>query len=104
MNFQTDSRSQRQIFLKQRNAPHKAPVDFMTLPLFKEKLTDYIHYPASRTLQIAQSLYERHKVITYPRTDSKALPEDYGPTVQNLLESIQVNWLLMLKKHFNPTG
>jgi DNA topoisomerase-3 len=47
------------------------------------------HYPASRTLQIAQSLYERHKVITYPRTDSKALPEDYGPTCLNLLNSIQ---------------
>ena len=32
---------------------------------------------ARRTLQIAQALYERHKVITYPRTDSRALPEDY---------------------------
>ncbi len=32
---------------------------------------------AKRTLQIAQALYERHKVITYPRTDSRALPEDY---------------------------
>ncbi len=47
------------------------------------------HYPASRTLQIAQSLYERHKVITYPRTDSKALPEDYGATCRELLGSIQ---------------
>ncbi len=46
-------------------------------------------YPASRTLQIAQSLYERHKVITYPRTDSKALPEDYGPICRDLLGSIQ---------------
>jgi DNA topoisomerase-3 len=46
-------------------------------------------YPASRTLQIAQSLYERHKVITYPRTDSKALPEDYAPTCRNLLGAIQ---------------
>jgi DNA topoisomerase-3 len=46
-------------------------------------------YPASRTLQIAQSLYERHKVITYPRTDSKALPEDYAPTCKNLLGAIQ---------------
>ena len=43
------------------------------------------HFPASRTLQLAQSLYERHKVITYPRTDSKALPEDYGPTCTELL-------------------
>ncbi len=32
---------------------------------------------AKRTLQIAQALYERHKVLTYPRTDSRYLPEDY---------------------------
>lgn len=32
---------------------------------------------ASRTLQSAQRLYERHKLVTYPRTDSKYLPEDY---------------------------
>ena len=40
---------------------------------------------ASRTLQIAQSLYEKHKAITYPRTDSKALPEDYGDTCRETL-------------------
>src|SRR5205814_5841682 len=37
-------------------------------------------FSAKRTLQIAQALYEKHKVITYPRTDSRALPEDYLPT------------------------
>ncbi len=41
--------------------------------------------PARRTLQIAQALYERHKVITYPRTDSRALPEDYLPTCRQTL-------------------
>ncbi len=34
-------------------------------------------FSAKRTLQIAQALYERHKMLTYPRTDSRALPEDY---------------------------
>ncbi len=38
-------------------------------------------FSAKRTLQIAQQLYERFKVITYPRTDSRYLPEDYLPTV-----------------------
>lgn len=42
-------------------------------------------YPARRTLQIAQSLYEKHKMITYPRTDSRALPEDYPETVKQTL-------------------
>jgi DNA topoisomerase-3 len=31
---------------------------------------------ASRTLEAAQTLYERHKVLTYPRTDSRHLPQD----------------------------
>jgi DNA topoisomerase-3 len=45
-------------------------------------------YPARRTLQIAQALYERHKVLTYPRTDSRALPEDYLPTVHETLQTL----------------
>ena len=44
---------------------------------------------ARRTLQIAQALYERHKVITYPRTDSRALPEDYIGTCRETLTSLQ---------------
>jgi DNA topoisomerase-3 len=45
--------------------------------------------PARRTLQIAQALYERHKMITYPRTDSRALPEDYIPTVRETMRNLQ---------------
>jgi DNA topoisomerase-3 len=44
--------------------------------------------PARRTLQIAQALYERHKMITYPRTDSRALPEDYIPTVRETMRAL----------------
>jgi len=39
-------------------------------------------FSAKTTLSIAQALYEKHKVLTYPRTDSRALPEDYLPTVK----------------------
>jgi DNA topoisomerase-3 len=42
-------------------------------------------FSASATLKLAQTLYERHKVLTYPRTDSRALPEDYLGTVRNTL-------------------
>jgi DNA topoisomerase III len=34
-------------------------------------------FSAKTTLQLAQALYEKHKVLTYPRTDSRHLPEDY---------------------------
>ncbi|MBC8010963.1 MAG: topoisomerase C-terminal repeat-containing protein, partial [Burkholderiales bacterium] len=43
---------------------------------------------ARRTLQIAQALYERHKVITYPRTDARALPEDYAATVRETMQAL----------------
>ena len=33
--------------------------------------------PPKNTLALAQALYERHKMLTYPRTDSRYLPEDY---------------------------
>ena len=45
-------------------------------------------FPARMTLSLAQALYERHKVLTYPRTDSRALPEDYLPTVKDTLKAL----------------
>ena len=42
-------------------------------------------YTAKTTLSLAQALYERHKVLTYPRTDSRFLPEDY---VQNAKDTL----------------
>jgi len=45
-------------------------------------------FSAKHTLQIAQALYERHKMLTYPRTDSRALPEDYLPVVRQTLGNL----------------
>ncbi len=42
-------------------------------------------FSAKNTLGLAQALYEKHKVLTYPRTDSRALPEDYVETVKQTL-------------------
>jgi DNA topoisomerase-3 len=67
-------------------------------------------FSAKRTLQIAQALYERHKAITYPRTDSRALPEDYMPTVKSTLGKLENpfarrvldnNWVKPNKRIFN---
>lgn len=44
-------------------------------------------FSAKNTLALAQALYERHKVLTYPRTDSRSLPEDYVATVRKTLEA-----------------
>ncbi len=45
-------------------------------------------FSAKTTLSLAQALYEKHKALTYPRTDSRALPEDYLPVVKQTFKMI----------------
>jgi DNA topoisomerase-3 len=45
-------------------------------------------FSAKTTLALAQALYEKHKALTYPRTDSRYLPEDYIATVKETLKSL----------------
>src|SRR5438046_9107757 len=68
---------------------------------------------AKRTFHIAQALYEKHKAITYPHTDSRALPEDYLPTVRSTLNKIDNpfarrvldnNWVKPNKRNFNDAN
>lgn len=73
-------------------------------------------FSASKTLEIAQKLYESHKSISYPRTDSQALPEDYVkkceqvvrllakayPDLNPLCNAIlNQGWVVPTKKIFN---
>jgi DNA topoisomerase-3 len=45
-------------------------------------------FTAKNTLGLAQALYERHKMLTYPRTDSRYLPEDYVSKVHETLRDL----------------
>ncbi len=71
-------------------------------------------FSAKRTLQLAQRLYEHHKVLTYPRTDSRYLPEDNMPAVKSAFQSfedkalrshaetaLRNNWVIKTGKVFN---
>lgn len=70
-------------------------------------------FAAARTLSLAQALYERHKMVTYPRTDSRALPEDYLGTCNETLANLgdeyqehagkvlQNDWVKPNKRIFN---
>ena len=70
-------------------------------------------FPARMTLQIAQALYEKHKVLTYPRTDSRYLPEDHLATAKEVMGSfsgelakhakkaMQAGWVKPNKRIFN---
>src|SRR5881397_2627276 len=80
------------------------------LTTLQREANNRLGFSAKRTLQIAQALYERHKAITYPRTDSRALPEDYLPTVRSTLGKIDNpfarrvldnNWVKPNKRIFN---
>jgi DNA topoisomerase-3 len=56
-------------------------------------------FSAKTTLSLAQSLYERHKALTYPRTDSRALPEDYVPVVKDTFEMLAHSGMKHLAAH-----
>ncbi|HWK60196.1 MAG TPA: DNA topoisomerase III [Eoetvoesiella sp.] len=45
-------------------------------------------FSAKTTLALAQTLYERHKALTYPRTDSRYLPQDYLQTVKQTVQAL----------------
>ncbi|MDR0529193.1 MAG: DNA topoisomerase III [Zoogloeaceae bacterium] len=71
-----------------------SPLLFDLTSLQREANTRF-GFSAKTTLSVAQSLYEKHKALTYPRTDSRYLPEDYLATVRETLSSIstqQVNF------------
>ncbi len=64
------------------------PGQLYDLTSLQREANNRFGYSATRTLQIAQALYERHKMLTYPRTDSKALPEDYIDTCKETLGAL----------------
>jgi DNA topoisomerase-3 len=58
------------------------------LTTLQREANSRLGFSAKTTLSIAQALYEKHKVLTYPRTDSKHLPEDYVDVVKQTMQMI----------------
>jgi DNA topoisomerase-3 len=58
------------------------------LTTLQREANSRLGFSAKTTLSIAQALYEKHKVLTYPRTDSKHLPEDYVEVVKQTMKMI----------------
>ena len=48
-------------------------------------------YSAKETLSIMQKLYEHHKVLTYPRTDSRYLTSDIVDTLKDRIKAVNVS-------------
>ncbi len=59
---------------------------------------------AAKTLEAAQSLYETHKLLTYPRTDSRHLPDDQRPVVEKLLKKLPPELCSLLQADYQEPG
>jgi DNA topoisomerase III len=75
-----------------KKSSQRAPQLFDLTSLQREANSRF-GFSAKNTLAMAQALYERHKALTYPRTDSRHLPEDYIETVKQSLRT-QKEWQL----------
>ncbi len=67
------------------------PAQLFDLTSLQREANNRFGFSAKTTLSIAQALYEKHKALTYPRTDSRVLPEDYVPTVYKTLTMLTSN-------------
>ncbi|MCX8097393.1 MAG: DNA topoisomerase III [Casimicrobiaceae bacterium] len=67
----------------------QAPPLLYDLTSLQREANSRFGFSAKTTLALAQSLYEKHKVLTYPRTDSRALPEDYLKTVAETVDMLE---------------
>lgn len=72
----------------ERAAKRQAPPAAYDLTELQRDANKKYGYSAKQTLSYMQSLYERHKVLTYPRTDSRYITDDIVATIPERLRSI----------------
>lgn len=104
------------IVTEEKKPTKQAAPQLYDLTTLQREASSRFGFSARRTLQIAQDLYEKHKMLTYPRTDSRYLPEDYlnevkettstiassaHPLATHAKESLAKNLIKPLKKVFN---
>lgn len=65
-----------------------APPQLFDLTSLQREANRRFGFSADKTLKLAQALYETHKLVTYPRTDSRYLPDDMKPRVKKVLEHL----------------
>lgn len=74
----------------QREAKRELPPLAYDLTELQRDANRRYGYSAKQTLNIMQRLYESHKLVTYPRTDSRYITDDIVPTLPERLKSISV--------------
>ncbi|MBH5319227.1 DNA topoisomerase III [Paenibacillus sp. GSMTC-2017] len=76
-----------QLRTSERAEPHPEAYDLTELQRDANKR---LGFSAKQTSNVLQKLYEQHKLVTYPRTDSRHLTSDMVPTLKGRLESVAV--------------
>lgn len=66
-----------------------APQSLFDLTTLQREANRKYKFSAKHTLGIAQALYEKHKVLSYPRTDARALPDDYLDMAKQIMGTIK---------------
>ncbi|MFW7433169.1 DNA topoisomerase 3 [Vagococcus carniphilus] len=77
------------IDIKEKKKTEAAPLPYDLTEIQREANQRY-QYSAKKTLSIIQRLYETHKIVTYPRTDSKYLTTDMKQTMKERLHAVTV--------------
>jgi DNA topoisomerase-3 len=82
----------------------EAPPPLFDLTTLQRESNKRFGLSAKSTLSAAQALYDKYKVLTYPRTDSKCLPEDYPAEVSRILSSLGGDYAPLAKKIGDPSS
>ncbi|MDA9719314.1 DNA topoisomerase III [Betaproteobacteria bacterium] len=80
---------QEAVALDETKTLSQSPPTLFDLTSLQREANNKFGFSAKNTVGLAQALYDKHKLITYPRTDSKFLPEDYVATVKETISSLR---------------
>ncbi len=78
---------------------NKGSPGLLDLTTLQREANNRFGFSAKTTLALAQSLYEKHKALTYPRTDSRHLPEDYLATVTQTIANLAKSGYDLIRPH-----
>jgi DNA topoisomerase-3 len=71
-----------------KSREQKAP-ELFSLTALQRHMASKHRWSAKKTLEVAQKCYEQYKIITYPRTESSALPSDYQEKVNQIFDQLK---------------
>jgi len=74
--------------IKERSKSEPPPLAYDLTELQRDA-NKALGFGAKQTLRVLQGLYERHKIVTYPRTDSRCITTDMVPTLKDRLEALK---------------